>query len=402
MKYTILILSFFLHITHSSAQFSIDGIWTNNVKHSNGSFVVASRLQITNNQGLRAGQFNNLNFEWLRIIGSDWSYPSGINFGANGLLQWNSTATRHTFDAPNNRHILAIPTGTRTYVKPGINRQVRETWYVLFAFYKLPFNNQLLPVAMRETSTFATVSGTPQIQEISNPLLLWNAIQTVKRDSVQFIASGTANTGPNSNFQNASVDWKGSLPQDVTVNRPINVPSNLSMPPLKLDQTKNTVTIQFTGIQTLTVDQESCNGQQVTAYRQSAEYVGILETWMATSTSCARPSGALFGGILLNRPGNQGLSGVLQLTMNQQFLINQTKTYTIPNGQFQNARIVIGGSWSEVNPCTSLEQAFSIKSTLLQSNTCRSIFIKDLTLGDNTIEIGNNTDRVRLHFKVSQ
>lgn len=397
---SLLIITLLLITTSTQAQFPVKGTWTNTVKHSNGTFVLASQLRIDEDLSLRRGQFSQLNFEFLRILGNDWSYPHGINFGANGLLSWNSS-TLYTYDAPNLRHILAIPTGTRTYVKPGINRQVRETWYVLFAFYKKPFDNKVLPVAMRETSTFGTVSGSPQIQPVSNALGLWNAQSTVKRDSVEFKAVGSADTGPNfRNFSGPLVT--PNLPQDIQQTRPLNPGSNNFPVTSALDPTRSNLRIQFTAIETLTVDQENCNGQLVSGYNQSAEYVGLLETWMAITTSCARPSGGLFGGTVINRPGNQGLNGVLQLTMNQMFNLSHTKDYTIPNGQFQQARIVIGGNWSEVNPCTSLESNFSVKSVLVNGSSCQAIMVRDLKLGDNTLDIGNSTDRVRLYFKVSQ
>jgi hypothetical protein len=397
----LLIIALFLITASIQAQFPVKGTWTNAVKHSNGSFVLASRLRIEDDQSMRRGQFSQLNFEHIRIIGNDWTYPHGINFGANGFVSWNSS-TLYTYDAANLRHILAIPTGSRTYIRPGINRQVRETWYVLFAFYKVPFNNKVLPVAMRETSTFGTVSGSPQIQPVANALALWNSQSTVKRDSVEFKAEGNTDTGPN--FR----DFSGTVQPGNLIIEAIPHPRAQSLGSTNfpiisaLDPTKSNLRIQFTAIETLTVDQENCNGRLVSGYNQSAEYVGLLETWMAINSSCTRPSGGMLGGTVINRPGNQGLNGILQLTMNQRFNLSHTKNYIIPNGQFQQARIVIGGNWSEVNPCTSLESNFSVKSVLVNASSCQAIMVKDLKLGDNTLDVGNNTDRIRLHFKVSQ
>jgi hypothetical protein len=387
------------------AQFPIQGTWTNNARNAQNQFRIAREIRI-NNDNLSSAEIFNADYQHVRILDNQWTYPANVSFGANGYIKWSPTVL-YSWDALNERHIVAVPTGTRRYVRPGINREVRENWYIAFAFRKDPNSSKKLIIEMREVNTFGTVSGTPAIQPITSAVGLWNSPTGSFQDQVTFDAVGSASTSPivESNLTNiTSPNWNNDIASGGTVNLAgRNSSTMLGGIVNSLDPTKSRIRIQFTGVETLTADNETCNGQAQTFYQNKAEYLGMVEAWLATSSSCARPSSSASQfGIVINRPAGRGLSNVLVLSPGQKQNLSLSRELTIPSGQFGNARLVLGGNLSEINPCPATEMGYNLKSILMQSGSCVSILLSSLKIGENSIEIGNNNDRVRIYFTVSQ
>jgi hypothetical protein len=386
----------------------VQGTWRNNLRKGS-DYRVAQDLIISSNQ---FGTFEARNSEYAHILFRDRNernLDSRVVFSSTGHRM---PSPQRFWDNNAKRHIIVIP--LKISQVPS-NPNIEELHYLSYAFTEEPNDNKIMWVEMRLTKTTRTKPGAKGtvIRPLATPLELFNA--GVLLDKVAFSGLNGAKTRPDPPVQTtpqapqpAREVPTGTFSNNTIEGVAINLPPNFNASGLaellvNFDPNRTNYRFVIKEIENLTVDNDPCNGSTNNLWRDKAEYLGQLDAWIAFSSSCVQTSSSPSVGRFFNFPAaRQSASpNPLILTKNQKHSINMSRDLSITANQFNNARLVFSGWLSEVNICSAHELGYTARNILTTGN-CRSVMLKDLKPGDGFIEIGNNTDKIRIHYSIIQ
>jgi hypothetical protein len=384
--------------TASLAQFWVKGTWVNNARQPNGHFRIANKIEISDN-----------NFSKVSVIGSGTFRKVGDGYGEPSTYFNQVTFIGHQdhvvtkadkiWDNVAKRHIIIFESAERRNTRN--NRLWKDIEYYAYAFYHNPNNLKQLIVVLRQGVRSCTIDNKmPQIHQPNPDIGLYNSLPII--DSVVFNGLDDARTlDVPSSFTNISSPIGQNGIEGVRVT---GLPSNLgSILTNKLNPSKTQFRLVITGFETLTTDDDRCNGQVVSEYRNKAEYLGVLQAWIKYNASCNGSGDIGNFGNIFNFPASStpAVPNALILEPNKKHSVNISRNITISAGQFNNTTLVIGGFLNEIDICTALEIPYTSR-TVQTRNGCATMLFRDMNVGANYIDIKTNRDTFRIHFEVSE
>jgi hypothetical protein len=384
--------------TASLAQFWVKGTWVNNARQPNGHFRIANKIEISDN-----------NFSKVSVIGSGTFRKVGDGYGepSSGFYQVTFkghqdhvvTQADKKWDNVAKRHIFIFRSAERKNTRN--NRLWKDIEYYAYAFYQNPNNyKQLIVVLRKGVHSFTIDNKMPQISDNRSIIDRYNDLPLI--DSVVFNGLDDARTQDvPASFTNISSPIGGNKIEGVQVT---GLPSNLgSILTNKLNPSKTQFRLVITGFETLTTDDDRCNGQVVSLYKNKAEYLGVLQAWIKYNASCNGSGDIGNFGNIFNFPASNtsAVPNALILEPNKKHSVNISRNITISAGQFNNTTLVIGGFLNEIDICTVQEIPYTSR-IVKPSSGCVTLLFKDMNVGANYIDIKTNIDTFRIHFEVSE
>lgn len=162
----------------------------------------------------------------------------------------------------------------------------------------------------------------------------------------------------------------------------------------------NITNIKF---ETLNIDEdEDCNGKTFDYYNNKSEFFGDIKLKIyKTNTLLNADLGWIFSQYFR---GNLGSSYTLELNTPKLSTESYKSGFLVTPSDYDQTRVVFFGDLSEINPTREIETNCNPETDYLlgskNSKSYKELYLKDLSDGENFIDLKGNKNTMRIHFTI--